>query len=120
MQVSTNGLISFGEGSSNADPELFPTSTPDVFWSYIIAPFWADFSTTTGGLVSWEIHNTSLSSDLIAQVNQLIQVEYGDEDFSGTWMMVGFWEDIPSSTQQSVSLYNVMYVHISIHVISTL
>lgn len=68
-----------------------------MFWRYIAAAFWADFNTILTGNVSWEIHNNQFSGNLIDQVNDLIQREYGDANFTGTWMIVGFWENVTSS-----------------------
>ena len=52
-------------------------------------------------MVSWEIHNSTLSSDLVTQVSNFIQEEYGDENFNGTWMIIGFWEDVGTSGESS-------------------
>ena len=93
QQVSTNGLVSFGRSISSADPQLFPTSTPEVYWSYILAPFWADLDTTEGGMVSWELHDMSHSPQLLDTVNTFIQT-LNDVNFTGSWMLVTFWEDV--------------------------
>ena len=53
------------------------------------------------GIVAWEIHNSSLSPDLLEQVDMFINDEYGDEYFNGTWMVVGFWEDLVASEVDS-------------------
>lgn len=99
IQVSTNGLISFGRSVSNPSPEPFPTSTADVFWSYIAAPFWSNISTTTSGSVSWELIN---SDDTLTLVSNLIQAEVGDNYFSGMWMLVAYWENVQSPNTNMV------------------
>ena len=91
--MSTNGLISFGRIVSNSDPVLFPSTAAIIAQSYIVAPFWADFDTTTGGSVTWWIEEAS-SSAAIGAVSEFIQQEYGSADFSATWMLVAYWEDI--------------------------
>lgn len=107
IQVGTNGWISFGRSIEGSDPELFPpTSSAYVFWTYVIAPFWANQSTLDGGIVSWEIHNNSLSPDIIDQVNTFIKEEYGDSEFNGTWMMIFFWEDVAPLEESIVSLHD--------------
>lgn len=76
---------------SNPSPEPFPTSSVDVFWSYIAAPFWSDITTTTSGSVSWELND---SDDTLREVSNLIQAEVGDSYFTGTWMLVAYWENV--------------------------
>ena len=88
---------------SNASPEPFPTSTADVFWSYIAAPFWSDISTTTSGSVSWELIN---SDDTLRQVSNLIQAQTGDNYFSGTWMLVAYWENVLLPNTNMVRMIN--------------
>lgn len=68
----------------------------------MIAPFWGNFSTFLGGEVSWEIHNTTLSSDVIGRVSDFIKDEYGDVKFNGTWMMISFWENVTPAGDSSV------------------
>lgn len=90
-------MISFGRYVfESTDPALFPTTSPDIFWSYVVAPFWANFNATQYGNVSWEIHDISQSPDLLNQVNNFIQVDEGI-NFTGTWMMIGFWEELHDS-----------------------
>lgn len=86
--------MTFGRSFTSDDPSIFPSDDSDVFWRYIIAAFWADLNTLGDGSVSWEVHNSSLSSTLVNKVNSLIQVEYGDANFTGSWMIVGFWENV--------------------------
>lgn len=94
MQVSTNGLVSFGRPFTDRDPETFPSDTSDVFWRYIAAAFWADWLTLTSGNVSWELHTALSSRSLLEEVDDLIQREYGDTNFTGSWMLVAFWENV--------------------------
>lgn len=56
--------------------------------------------------MSWEIHNNSLSPDIIDQVNNFIKDEYGDSQFNGTWMMICFWEDVSPLEESYVSLHD--------------
>ena len=110
LQVSTNGAISFGQAFLNSNPEVFPSSSGEVFWSYLAAPFWADISTTQSGSVSWEIHENLESPDLLAQVDNLIQQEYGDLNFNGLWMLIGFWENVQFTDQQD-TVNNALYIY---------
>jgi hypothetical protein len=94
--VSTNGLISFGRSFEESTPELFPSTNPDTFWRYLVAPFWADFNSANGGSVSYAIYTSENSGSLLSNVSQLIQSETSDGDFVGSWMLVGYWENLPS------------------------
>ena len=69
----------------------------------MIAPFWANFDTTMGGAVSWELHDSSNSPLLVQTVDSFIEVEYGDQNFEGSWMLVVFWENVQPSEQTQVS-----------------
>ena len=59
-----------------------------------MTPFWADLDTTDGGEVSWWIEE-AVSSVSPGIVSDFIQAEYGDDDFSATWILVAHWNDIP-------------------------
>lgn len=112
MQVSTNGLISFGRNFSESTPDIFPPSTPDTFWRYIVAPFWADFNTMMNGSVSYDIYTMENSSDLLNNVNTLIQIEHGDSFFNGEWMLVAYWEDIQSPFSSDMVSFKYWSVHV--------
>lgn len=77
----------------NFPPEFFPSAVPEIYWSYILAPFWADLDTTENGSVSWELHTIEQSPQLLDQVNVFLQTIEG-VNFTGTWMLVAFWEDL--------------------------
>ena len=95
--MSTNGLVSFGRAFTSSSPELFPSTESNIFWRYIAAIFWADWDTTNSGVVSWELHTSSESELLVNQVDTLIQMEYGDTNFTGLWMLVASWENVTSN-----------------------
>ena len=108
-KVGTDGWISFGHALNNSNPALFPTNSADEFWTFTVAPFWSNLDTSQGGNVSWEIHNISLSHELIETVNNFIHDEYGDVNFNGTWMLLGFWEDVtPSGKSSPVSFFYIL------------
>lgn len=86
--------MSFGRPFTSRNSESFPSSTIDVFWRYIAAVFWADWLTLTSGTVSWELHTALSSQSLLEEVDDLIQREYGDTNFTGSWMLVAFWENV--------------------------
>ena len=97
FHVTTNGLVSFGRPFTTSSPEVFPSTDSDIFWRYIAAAFWANWDTSDSGTVSWELHTRQHSEDLLESVDTLIQVEYGDTNFTGLWMLVSFWENVTSN-----------------------
>ena len=103
-------MITFGSFLLNSEPELFPTTDADTFWTFLVAPFWADFDTTLGGTVSWEIHDSENSPDLLIQVDNFIRDEYGDADYTGTWMLVAFWENVQPSELENVCQIGIVFM----------
>ena len=89
--------MSFGRPFTSGTPEIFPSKISDVFWRYTAAIFWADLDTSDTGMVSWEVHTREESGYLLDRVDSLIQLEYGDTNFTGSWMLVGFWENVTSN-----------------------
>lgn len=86
-----------------SEPEVLPTTDADIFWTYMVAPFWADFETTSSGVVSWEVHDRTNSEMLLARVDDFIEIEYGDANYEGSWMLVAFWENVTSAEDDNVS-----------------
>ena len=97
---------------SHFDPQLFPTTVPDIYWGFTAAPFWSDVDLRLEGSASWEVHTLQQSGDLIDDVSYLIQ-ENLDPLFYGQWMMVGYWENVHPFPHGSGStnpfLQNVWY-----------
>ena len=107
--MSTNGLISFGRPFTSSSPELFPSTQTDIFWRYIAAAFWADWDTSDGGTVSWELHTSLESENLLRRVDTLIQSENGDTNFTGSWMLVSSWENVTNN----ISIFEVSWAFIA-------
>ena len=68
----------------------------------MVAVFWADFDTTIGGSVSWELHDRANSLALVQTVDSFIAGEYGDSTFEGSWMLVAHWENVEPSDNTNV------------------
>ena len=85
-----NGIIyigiHFGECCPVSFNELPPGTTP------FIAPYWIDSDSSVRGNVSYEAHGTN--SSLLQRVSDYISVSQ-NLSFSGTWMMVAYWWDVP-------------------------
>lgn len=107
--MSTNGLVSFGRSVTVSDPVLFPGSSAIIAHSYIVAPYWADFDTTSDGSVSWWIEEEDSVS--LGLVTDFIQSQFGDEDFTATWMLVANWEDVQAADTVSHCWGIGMYIY---------
>ena len=83
----TNGLISFGAPYTSFFNQVFPGGVANL---YLIAPFWDDVNTVDGGTISYEIHT---SGDTLELVSEYIR-DQTNTDFEGYWMMVVFWDSV--------------------------
>ena len=85
-----NGVIYIGKHFGECCPlpfnQLPPGTTP------FIAPYWIDSDPSVKGNVSYEVHGTN--SPLLQRVSDYISVSQ-NLSFSGTWMMVAYWWDLP-------------------------
>ena len=63
-------------------------------------PYWVDNDPSQGGSVSYEVHTGS--SPLLSQVSDYISSSQSVE-FSGTWMLVAYWLNVPEFGSDKVS-----------------
>ena len=118
MQVSTNGLISFGRPFPYHSPHLFPGTN---FYDYLVAPFWTDTDITEGvGEVSYQVYDNSQSETLSwvsTYISQQQQIK-----FTGTWMLIGEWRDVPEYLGETsiVSDLSVMFWHDNNYLITSI
>ena len=100
MQVSSNGLISFGYPFIQHYPELFPI----IENLSIVAPFWSNVNTGSGvGNIYYHLYTDTRSPLLLHASKELSQFT---GDFNITWLMVVTWDRVPqyqgSLTQVSI------------------
>ena len=97
LQLSTNGIISFGVEFPQFLASLFPTDSADIYFDYAVAPYWSDNDARLNGRVSWDMYSSGESEDtdnIIDTVNQFINANTNETDFVGTFVFVGFWEEM--------------------------
>ena len=89
MQISSNGLISFGSQFIDFAPQEFPIS------AQVVAPFWDDYDLRQKGAVRYAVVTDShptlscllqLTSDLIRKVEGI--------EFEPSWLLVSQWNDV--------------------------
>ena len=90
MQVSSNGLISFGTSFTSFIPQTFP-----IFVN-VVAPYWDDTDTRIKGVVRFDVITPShpTLSCLLELASDLIREEYVDVDFKASWLLVARWIDV--------------------------
>ncbi len=74
-----------------------PHKFPSIAHHSFVAPFWADVNidnTDVVGEVSYEAHDSSTGGDLLDEVSSFVSEEEGVQ-FSGTWMLVAEWSNVP-------------------------
>ena len=87
MQVSTNGVVSFGSDFTDHDSRSFPLSTSDI----LIAPFWADSNVVNGGQVLFRLcNNQTLLHQVGSTINDSLEC-----DFTPTMLFIVTWNRIP-------------------------
>ena len=90
MQISSNGLISFG---SIFDGFIFPRSFPIPY--NVIAPYWAPIDLNNKGVVRYATitHSHPTLSCLLDLTNDLIE-DLENVEFNATWVLVARWIDV--------------------------
>ena len=87
MQVSTNGILSFGSHFIDPDSHPFPLSTSDI----LIAPFWDDSNVENGGQVLFRLSdNQTLLNKVGSTINDTLEF-----DFTPTMLFIVTWRGIP-------------------------
>ena len=97
QQVATNGIISFGLEFPHFSASLFPTESAATYYDYAVAPYWADNDARLNGQVSWEMYSTGegpATDTIIQTINDFINDNTNETNFAGTFVFVGFWEEM--------------------------
>ena len=110
-QVGTNGVISF--------------SMPFYYWHlypfpgnfyvrrfHVVAPYWADNDIRRGGSVLYETFMRGRSTNdniVLDNINRYLRVNNRTEDFTGIFMILAKWQNVPplqsSSNRNQVNMY---------------
>ena len=92
MQVSSNGLISFGSQYTVWTPEPFSTLPANVF---VVAPYWDDIDLSSKGVVRYAVitHSHPTLSFWLNRTSELIK-KNNKEEFKVSWLLVARWIDV--------------------------
>ena len=75
---------------------MFPSTDAQIYFSYLVAPYWSNIDTRLDGQVNYEVHvigESDTSDEYIGRVSSLINSEQ-DPAFSGNWMIVATWDGV--------------------------
>ncbi len=100
VQISSNGLFSFGSAYTVHSATNFSSSTRD----YLVAPFWGDVDLRLAGRVEYNTYTTGQSE--LNKVRSYIRSQTGNS-LSATWMLVAYWNSVPqfSESLSEVSVF---------------
>ena len=96
LQVGTNGIFSFGRDFRQDIPEAFPSTDAEIYFAYLVAPYWSNIDTRLDGQVNYEVYvmgESVISNDYLGRVSTFINSEQ-DPAFTGNWMIVVTWDGV--------------------------
>ena len=97
LQVSTNGILSFGSNFTRFNPVPFPFTSPPL-----IAPFWADFDLRRGGDV---YYRQTAQRDILEQI-AFFGSRAGGFQFQPTLAFIVTWDGVPAFNRRFQGLTN--------------
>ena len=86
-QISSNGLVSFGQGFVGFIPKEFPFTVP------ILAVFWTAMGDNADGDVKYRsLHRNSSTEDVYDQADDVVRQAFGNQlNFRASWMLIATW-----------------------------
>ncbi len=98
--MCSNGIISFGKPFYWWYPSVFPSRYFGVQQSNVVAVFWNDHDhrlPSSGSQITYKVYKPEqgvAALEKLEQISAFISTQNG-EDFSGMWMLVAYWRDVP-------------------------
>ena len=111
LQISVNGVISFGEHFPLYSPELLPGTTAAVHYAYLVAPYWVDGDLRRGGNITWEVlvaGSSSVADDYLTQVSEFVE-DQQNTTFVGNWLMIVNFNKIPPFLSVSLKSHHYLF-----------
>lgn len=101
LQVSTNGILSFGSSFTRFQPTPLPFTSPPL-----IAPFWADVDLRKGGSV---FYRQTTQSDILQQI-AIATLQISGFQFVPTLAFIATWTAVPAFDGRFQGLTNTFQV----------
>ena len=92
LQVSENGVISFGDKWFFDKPKRFPTRDRNIQNRYVVAPFWSDNDIRRAGTVRYVLIENG-TNPIVQNVTALIQREH-NQNFQANTMLIAQWDHV--------------------------
>lgn len=91
-----NGIISFDREFALNSPENFPSLDGDVYFGYLVAPYWSNIDTRRAGTVRYETYRRGDSEASDKQMGVVTDFLSDEEniDLVGEWMLLASWENV--------------------------
>ena len=103
IQLSSNGLLSFGTPFPSFSTTSFPLSS-----AVVIAPFWDDILLTNTGIVEYGIITIANTSSVITEVETFLQLSQ-NIDLELDWVLVAKWINVcPYGNSDCAQVYYCM------------
>lgn len=106
-KVSENGAISFGSPQEEPPQSPGPSLLQDVGETFLVAPFWTDYSVGSVGFVKYETYspdNAGREERLNLLGRFLVNRTSDLETFDASWMILVEWRNrLPSLMQGNVN-----------------
>ena len=90
------GIISFDRPFTSTFQQAFPSQSGDIFYSYLVAPYWSNIDTRLDGRVQYETLRLGDSDDVDLRfrfTNNVINSEL-NPNFTGNWILLANWENV--------------------------
>ncbi len=90
-QITSNGLVSFGQGVADFAPKAFPLRIP------ILAVFWTDLTSmyNDGKMIYRSLLRNPDTEDVYAHADEVVRQAFGNKlNFRASWMLIATWYNV--------------------------
>lgn len=101
--MNENGAISFQSPQEEPPQSAGPSLLQDAGETFLVAPFWTDYSVASGGSVKYEtyVSGNAGTEDRLNLVSRFLVNRTSDlEMFDASWMILAEWRNRPPSSMQ--------------------
>lgn len=116
-------MISFGSPLPGSPQSPGPSLLQDAGETFLVAPFWTDYTAGGGGLVRYEVYTPGNAQERLDLVSRfVVNRTSGLETFDASWMILAEWRDrLPSlqgnmNTNQTVSSIILYTRNLNVHI----